>query len=317
MAYISNSHGRRKIHLYTNDLLQEAIEEFLQSGAEPGKFASCIIKMATATELLVKEKIEKLCPALVLDNIDDHGLQVAKVFGLSKKLLNPNALDRVSLKTASFPKLLCRAAHFFDLGGSAKHLERLHSIRNGLIHHSEDIDIDEVNLLLITKIFPFLEQFTKDDKALAFRVKSETWRQLKQLAESSSDVIATELSKKLAHHARFAKKLSAARTAVLIAAEPETKRDEQLVETNLLCPACKNESLGAFVDYEVDYDDGLPVGGSSFPSMRCRVCDLDLDQDEIETVITSFGKFFDKDHQKEKADWENALAEPEPDYPDI
>ena len=72
----------------------EAIEEFLESGARPRKIASCVIKIATATELLLKDKLEKVCPALVLDSIDPNALQVAKIYGLSNKMLNPKELER-------------------------------------------------------------------------------------------------------------------------------------------------------------------------------------------------------------------------------
>lgn len=315
MAYVSNSGGRRKISFYANDLLLEAISEFLQSGAQPTKFVSCIIKIATATELLIKAKLEKLCPALVLDRIDDEALHVAKVFGLSKKLRNPSDLDHISVKTVSFPKLLCRAAKFFDLSGFQDGLARLHKIRNELIHHAEEIDIDEVNLLLITKIFPFLEEFTKDDKLLTFTLKPETWEQFRKLAESSSDAIATEISKKLAYHAEVARKLSASRITALSATQPEARRDEEIIETDLLCPACRNESLSSYSGWDVDYDDGLPVGAIHFSGVRCRVCGLELDQDEMEAVVGSFERFFGKDYPEEKAAWKNAIAEP--DYSDM
>ena len=85
MAYISSSAGSRSIGFDPVDFLTEAIDEFLESGAKPTRIASCIIKIATATELLLKEKLEKICPALVLDAIDDNALQVAKIYGLSDR----------------------------------------------------------------------------------------------------------------------------------------------------------------------------------------------------------------------------------------
>jgi len=79
------------------------------------KLASAVVKLMAATELLLKEELERICPALVLDKVDDDGLQVAKAFGLAKELINPKQLESVELKTAPFPKLLNRATKFIDL----------------------------------------------------------------------------------------------------------------------------------------------------------------------------------------------------------
>ena len=311
MAYIGYSDGTRKIGFDPVDFLKESVDEFLQSGAEPSKIASCIIKIATATELLLKEKLKNLSPSLVLEAIDDDGLQVAKICGLSKKLLNPRTLERITIKTASFPKLLRRTAHFFDIQGIKDDLAKLYRIRNQLVHHSEEIDLAEVNLLLINKIFPFIEQFTKDDRLLTFRLGSSVWKQLKILAERSADIILTEISKKLAHHAKLAERVSVRRKSLLIAGEPEPEAaNENITETNLLCPACKNESLSAFSEWDVNYDETGAYGVHS-STMRCRVCGLELDQEEIESIIDTFETFFGEDQKGEKTAWQNSIAEPD------
>lgn len=310
MAYIGHSDGTRKIGFDPVDFLKESVDEFLQSGAEPSKIASCIIKIATATELLLKEKLKNLSPSLVLEAIDDDGLQVAKICGLSKKLLNPRVLERITIKTAPFPKLLRRTAHFFDIQGVKDDLAKLYRIRNQLVHHSEEIDLAEVNLLLINKIFPFIEQFTKDERLLTFRLGPETWKQLKALAARSTDIVLTEISKKLAHHARLAEKISDRRKHLLIAGEPEKDVIETITETNLLCPACKKASLSTFSQWDVDYDETGPYG-VHFSTMRCRVCGLELDQEEIESIIDTFETFFGEDQQEEKAAWQNSIAEPD------
>lgn len=311
MTYIGHSNGTRKIGFDTIDFLKEAVDEFLQSGAEPSKIASCIIKIATATELLLKEKLEKISPSLVLEYIDDDALQVAKICGLSKKLINPRDLERITIKTASFPKLLRRTARFFDIQGVKDDLARLYRIRNQLVHHSEEIDLAEVNLLLINKIFPFIEQFTKDDRLLTFRLGAGVWKQLKTLAGRSTDIILTEVSKKLVHHAKFAEKISDRRKNTLIAGEPERESpNEDITETRLLCPACKNESLTAFSEWDVNYDETGPYG-VHFVTMRCRVCGLELDQEEIESIIDAFETFFGDDQDEEKTAWKNSIASPD------
>lgn len=117
------------------DFLREAIDEFLESGSKPTKIASCVVKIATATELLLKERLEQICPALVLDAIGENALQVAKIHRLANKMLNPKELENVDIRTAPFPKLLNRAAKFFDLRGFQTHLAKLHD--NLLAGHCE------------------------------------------------------------------------------------------------------------------------------------------------------------------------------------
>jgi hypothetical protein len=295
----------------------EAIEEFLESGAKATKIGSCVIKIAIATELLLKEKLEKICPSLVLETIDESALQVAKLHSLGSQMLNPKELEKVEIRTASFPKLLNRAGRFFDLGGSKSHLAALHNIRNELVHHRGKVDVAEVNLLLIEKIFPFLEQFTKGDPLLKLRLKPEMWKRLRQLAESSADVVTTEIAKKIAHFADSAKRLSTKRAQLLLNASPEIENDEEIVEEGLLCPACANRSLIAFSGWDVNIDDetGRPISGSLYFVMRCKVCGLLLDPDEIVRVLDQFERFLGDGQEQEKKKWEQAIIEP--DYSDV
>lgn len=309
MAQLSVSQWKRTGRFQTADFLLEAIEEFLESGSDARKIASCIIKTATATELLLKDKMVKLCPPLVLDSIDPGGLQVAKFCGLSRNLLNPKDLDHISIKTAPLPALLRRTAYFFDLRGFKDDLAKLRKIRNELILRSKQIDVAEVNLLLINKVFPFFEQFTKDDKYLKFWLPADKWKELKALAQWSTDFVATEISKKLAHHAGAVKKMSSARINTLASAKPEKGENKEVVETELLCPACKNESMTVISAWDVDTDETGYVSGVHYFVMQCRVCGLEVDDDEIRTVISEFEKFFGKDRQQELEMWGASVAE--------
>ena len=315
MAYISLVPGKRQINFQPTDFLMEAIEEFLESGANPTKIGSCVIKIATATELLIKSKLQRICPALVLETIDDGALQVAKLYRLGNKMLNAKELENVELKTATFPRLLNRASRFFDLSGSKSHLLVLHNMRNELVHHFGGLDLAVVNLLLIEKVFPFLEEFTKGDPLLSLRLKPEMWRRLTQLADTSADIVATEIAKKVAHFADRAKKLSARRTQLLLADDPEIEKDEEIVVEELYCPACRNKSLTAFSGWDVDIDEsGHPIAGWMYFVMRCKVCDLELDQSEIERIIERFEKFFGDGQEEDKSRWKEAIVEP--DYAD-
>jgi hypothetical protein len=312
LAYISEARGNREINFQPSDFLMEAIEEFLESGAKPAKIGSCIIKIATATELLLKEKLEKLCPALVLEAIDDGGLQVAKLYRLSSKMLAAKELEKVEIRTASFSKLLNRTGKFFDIGEAKPYLSALHSIRNNLVHHRGNVDLAEVNLLLIEKIFPFLERFTNEDTLLKIRLKPEMWKRLRELADSSADIVATELAKKIAHFAGLAKRLSGKRTQLLLISKVEVESDEDTVTEGLLCPACKNRSLTSFSGWDVDVDEaGHAVAGWMYFVMRCKVCGLELDQSEIERIVNQFDKFLGEGQGVEREKWKEAIVEPD------
>jgi hypothetical protein len=227
-------------------------------------------------------------------------------------MLNAKELEKVEIKTASFPKLLNRAGKFFDLAGSRSHLSTLHNIRNELVHHRGTVDIADVNLLLIERIFPFLEQFTKGDPSLKLRLKPEMWKRLKQLAESSADVVTTEIAKRIGHFAERAEELSSKRVGLLLDASPEIVNDEKIVEEGLLCPACSNRSLIAFSGWEVETDEtGRPYAGWPYSVMRCKVCGLILDPDEILLVLDHFDRFLGKGQEEEKKKWEQAIEEPD------
>lgn len=280
------------------------------------KLASAVVKLMAATELLLKEELERICPALVLDKVDDDGLQVAKAFGLAKELINPKQLESVELKTAPFPKLLNRATKFMDLKEVRPSLEKLYKIRNALLHHRCDLDVLEVNLLLTKEVLPLLESLTHDNKKYKFRIGPKRWERLKEIEQASKNLFESDLAKKLAHHAELASKLSAMRIALLTKSPPElTSRDEEVVEQNLKCPACKNDALAAFHLYDVDYDDesGLASGGYRVVSMRCCVCALDLDESEIEYIVENFDKYLGEEAPGEDKYWGQTL---EPDYPE-
>ena len=169
----------------------------------------------------------------------------------------------------------------------------------------------EVNLLLINKVFPFLEQFTADEQASKFRLKAGTWRRLRKLEESSRDVVLTDIAKKLAHYDGKAKELSDKRIKFLESSAAELEKDETALETNLRCPACMHDSMTAISGIDVDYDETGPTSAYVYHHMRCRVCNLNFDDNEIEQVIAHFEKFFGLDHVAEKKYWEQIMEEPQ------
>ena len=71
----------------------------------------------------------------------------------------------------------------------------------------------------------------------------------------------------------------------------------------LQCPACKNRSLTTFSGWDVDTDEyGHPLSGWMYFGMRCKVCGLELDQEDIELIIAQFDKFMGEGQEEEKTD---------------
>src|ERR1700727_2688899 len=115
------SSERQVLKFDSSHFLIEAVRDFLESGPNPSKIASAVIKVITGVELLLKDRLEQICPALILEKIDQPGLLVAKLYSLGKQMRNPSDLDDVDLKTAGFETLLLRAAKFIELSKVEPH----------------------------------------------------------------------------------------------------------------------------------------------------------------------------------------------------
>jgi hypothetical protein len=300
--------GKREIQFSPSDFLVEALDDFLESGAKTSRITSAIIKIATGVELLLKDYLERICPALILEKLDNPGMQIAKVFNLRKHMRSPKDLDAIEVRTATFPVLLERAARFFDIAEATPHLHKLHKIRNSLIHHQGRVDILEVNLLLVQHIFPLVERLSKLDKYLGLRIPRETWKKIRELEKTSVDALSSQLAKKLAHHSRIFGRLPTKKIPLLVASDAETPTSgADLIESNLICPACKTEALAAFQDFDADVEDGEVVGASMISTMSCRVCGLELDEDEIRHIIENFKEYVGDDEAEEEL-WAESIA---------
>ena len=296
-----HSSGKREIQFSPSDFLLEALDDFLESGAKTSRIASAIIKIATGVELLLKDYLEQICPALILEKLDNPGMQVAKVFDLRKHMRSPKDLDAVEVRTATFPVLLERATRFFDIAEATPHLTKLHKIRNSLIHHRGTVDILEVNLLLVQHIFPLVERLSKLVKYQGPRIPRETWKKIHELKKSSVDALTSQLAKKLVHHSRIFARLSAKKISALVASDPEKPTSgAELIEFGLVCPACRTVTLAVCQEFDVDVEDGEVIGASMIPSMNCRVCGLELEESEIRHIIENFQKYVLADEDEER-----------------
>lgn len=290
--------------------LREAISDFLASGAEPKKIASAVIKVATGVELILKEKLELICPALVLEKVDGPApaMQVAKAFNLGKHLIKPVELDLVELKTANFDTLLNRAAKFIELSEADPHLRRLQKIRNNLVHHKGEVDMWQTNLLLVKHIFPFLQTLGEPDARFRLNLTPAIWEQIKKIEKTSTSAFTSQLAKKIAHFKIHSERVSDRDVSMRINSIPEVEW-EDLINYSLVCPACNYESFSAFGGYE-EREDEDGFWHAYYVFMECRVCELRITNNEVVHIIENFGEFFEETLQDQKASWEAAMVEP-------
>ena len=293
--------------------LKEAIADFLASGAQPKKIASAVIKVAIGVELILKDKLERICPALILEN-NPSVFQIVKAFDLGKHLINPAEAKDTELITAKFDTLLGRAAKFIDLSEADVHLRRLQKIRNSLVHHKGEIDMWQTNLLLVKHIFPFLQKLGESDVTYQLNLPNKSWEEIKKIEKVSTSAFSSQLAKKIAHFRIKGKELTGQEVSMRIESEPVDRNVwDDLIHASLICPACTYGSLAAFGGFEeLEEDDGF--WHAYYVVMDCRVCELEIDHNEIGHIIENFSDFFDESLQGEKAHWQLAVTPPTDDY---
>ena len=126
------------------DLLEEGLKEFLESGNDARRIVSCLIKTQISIELIFKEYLKGICPALILERIDDEGIQVIKIFSLEGKTTNRTKNNKQELRTANFVIILKRLNQFVDLSAIMDKLLELSKLRNEVVHHEININLDDI-----------------------------------------------------------------------------------------------------------------------------------------------------------------------------
>jgi hypothetical protein len=164
----------------------------------------------------------------------------------------------------------------------------------------------ETNLLLAKHIFPFIQNLGKTDGRIQSSFTNSTWQKIEEIERHSTNILTSQLAKKIAHHERLSEKLSEEETRMRIESDPEDTW-EDMINPDLLCPACKNRSLAARGEFEEDGDnDGFYR--FYYVIMDCRVCKLKLEFSEIGHILDNFSTF--PVLRDEKSEWEQAVEPP-------
>lgn len=291
------------------DFLEEALNDFLESGENPRKIVSCVIKTQTSIELIFKEVIKQICPALILEKVDDDGLQVAKVFNLGEKMLDKSVLEKTEIRTVNFTTLLKRFSKFYDIQTSFNKLLKLNQIRNGLVHHEISLEIGEVNLLLAKDIFPFLHSFLVSlnpnpslppkPGMLLMDLNKGLWDKLAKVEKEMVNKFGGTLTMKIEHFKQKSESLSEPQKESLAKCEVTIDENESILEENFDCPSCRNQNMAFVVGVDYDWNpDGVIT--NTYDYMKCPICGLKINSDEMDFIKNHKSKFFGKNPQK---DW--------------
>lgn len=295
------------------DFLEEALDDFLESGENPTKIVSCVIKTHVSIELFFKDLLNRICPALILEKTDDDGLQIAKVFSLGEKMLDKSILDKVELRTINFTTLIKRMEKFYNIKSSSDKFLKLNQIRNGLVHHEINLEIGDINILLAKDIFPFLHIMLesmvtttfnlKDSKPVIF-LNEKLWNRLAQVEKEMVDKFGGELTKKIMHFGQKSESLTESQQENLIKSDINLYEEEIVTESGLNCPSCQKSGLTLVNG--VDFDCGVLMGGYFY--MKCSVCGLNLDHDEIDYIYSHPTNFFNGKIPKSWKDIEEIIG---------
>lgn len=299
---------------FSDEFLQEGINEFLESGSNEARLASCIVKTVAATELLLKEELENICPSLILEKLEPK--QLIALHGLEEKLINKNSLKNVQIKTAKFEDILERASLFIKINRSLFNaLKEIYKLRNELLHHHRAaLDEEVVNVLLAHHIFPFLHRLLErmqpegislhGRRWIRLAEDKSLWKAIEEIREKSISVFQSRLVKKILHHRRLAPDKSTERYRRLMSSKPDLERAEVLDSDGLYCPACENLSLALILGPDFDWNpDGILT--NIYRVMRCRICGIELREEEISHIESNLARFIPNLDLQEK--WQDAV----------
>lgn len=262
-----------------------------------------IVLSCIAIEAIIRESLSEINPALILEKIDP--VQIAIVSNKRDKLINHIPLEASEIKTANLSILLDRYFHFYKMVQFRKGIEALFSYRNKILHVAQENTIDKhkVTLLLTRSIFPFIKEHVS--------VKPDEWSQVEKIRKVAHSAVKAELVRKLIHFQKLAVKISEAEIKKLLSGKPDLLKEETILAADLLCPACKYQSVTLVSGVDFDWNpDG--VLESAYYVARCRVCECEFDNDEFEEITENPEEYF----EPEEEEWTNIIREKEADITD-
>lgn len=265
---------------YNQRILEDCLEQ-LKSTIPDEQYAG-VVSASYLLEQTFKFFIKKTNPLLCFDR---RCLTESDEIKILQKRMTVSELTK--LKTIPAKQCL---AYILELKPKLQehkaNLEELFSIRNEIVHSTEDISFDSeigadtaVNALkasesLITKYWGLdSEEFNP-----------LTSKEFKELEEKGHKKRISALNATIALHRKIFKTLSKNEVEIKVnTPRPAPNKDSWIEETSV-CPSCKELSLDkiAWVEWEWEHGEMCPNTGTTF---ECRVCGLELSEYAHQTLL--------------------------------
>lgn len=298
---ISLQKTKREDSLSMEDCFKKVLDNFLALPGDTFNILQVVMLSGVLLEAVIKEKLKKINPALILDNIDS--IPVALVSGKTSHILKDIKFDMDDVKTAAISKLIKRLESFEDLSKLQTSFSFFFKIRNRIMHNSINVLVNErtVNIILVKKIIPFLKEY--------INVNSSIWKKFERFANVVGTEFIENLMKLVLEHEKIAETISEEKAKELMSKGSSLSSDEHFLSNGLVCPSCKNDSLDIIMGVDYDYCDHEIMATGMYNIGRCKVCGLELDDQEIQGIVDNQEKFFTESDNTEE--WDVAL---EPNY---
>lgn len=260
--------------------LRFGFEHYLNSYENAERLRQSVIDIHVGIELLLKERLIRESPLFVLDKIDEKAAIEAH---LARR--QPRQNLRSDQRTVGFEGALGRLESLGLLPKTVdrRRLTRLNQLRNELIHAGSSDRLDEGLRLIAGEAVVFVAEFLKEqlgtqpDRVFG----ANLWTSVREVSAKVSDASERAHQKKLAQHRERVATLSP---------KDANERAQQSIDFGLdatlttECPACGTEAyVGILIEGPSDFEDGSLIGGGAFVAiLECLVCDLHLEDDELD-----------------------------------
>ncbi len=281
------------------------LASFIENKDDSFVILETVVLCCITIEAIIREKLREINPALLLERVDP--VSIAILSDKADKLITQPSSDISDIKTATISVLFDRFLRFYNKTRYKNGIEALFSLRNKILHAAPKNVLDAyiITLMLTRDIFPFIKDYVK--------VSNITWLKIRRIQRVAYDAFKVDLARKIVSSREHSEHMSKVGIQELLSEKPYISEYEDAIVTDLLCPACKHQSVTIVrgVDFGWTPDGSIE---DEYCTAHCRVCELDLTADECEEIADNYEEYFG--HTKAGKSWGSISLEPEADITD-
>lgn len=274
--------------LTVSKLFNRVLGNFIKMPTGVFSLLETLILTGIIIEAVIKNLLKKISPVLTLEVFDP--INIALVSGKRKKLVADCKTEVSDIKSAPITVLLERFLKFYPAGKYPDGLRSYFALRNKIIHSAENVSLEEnrIGILLTKTIFPFIKQYVD--------VSGQIWSEIEKITMVVHDTYKANLLRKILEHRKVVAGLQPLEIERLIKIVPKLGKDEFFFGEGLNCPSCGHPSVdvvgGVEFEYEGTYDGEIEYTTSEYCIIKCSVCNLNLDKEELEEVFENPKAYF-------------------------